>query len=234
MTNVINRRDVLAGAAAVGLALPSVVAAKPAQRVWRFDNLKSVGGNALRIEGAPTLVAGPSGKAVKFDGVDDALFIGEHPLAGAKTFTFEAVFRPDGGAFEQRWFHLESDENPPVEPGRGTTRILFEIRVLEDRWYLDAFMRGPGYNKPMLVPEKLHPIGKWAHVAQTYDGAMYRSYVNGVLQMEAPVTFTPQGPGSASVGVRMNRVNYFNGAVHSARFTYAALQPSQFKGVIKR
>lgn len=229
-----NRRGLLAGGAALGLGLPALAEAKsPVQTLWRFDNLKSVGGASVRIEGEPKLVAGPGGKAVRFDGVDDALFIDQHPLAGAATFTFEAVFRPDGGAFEQRWFHLESDTNPPSEPGRGTTRMLFEIRVLEDQWYLDAFMRGPTYNKPMMVPEKLFPIGRWHHVAQTYDGTMYRSYVNGVLQMEAPVDFTPQGPGTASVGVRMNKVHYFNGAVRSARFTHAALQPSQFKDVIR-
>jgi hypothetical protein len=30
-------------------------------------------------------------------------------------------------------------------------------------------------------------------VAQTYDGKMYRSYVNGQLQGEAEIAFTPKG-----------------------------------------
>jgi hypothetical protein len=65
-------------------------------------------------------------------------------------------------------------------------------------------------------------------VAQTFDGTMYRSYVDGVLQGEHPIAFKPQGPGQASVGCRINRLNYFNGAVRQARFTPAALAPDRF------
>lgn len=57
---------------------------------------------------------------------------------------------------------------------------------------------------------------------------MYPSYVDGALQGEHPQAFTRQGPGRTSVGCRMNRVNYFNGAVRQARFTHAALPPERF------
>ncbi len=203
---------------ALGLALTA--AAPPGQIVWTFDRLGWVGGLRAEVEGAPTTVQSPLGKATAFDGVDDALFVAWHPLAGARTFTFEAVFRPDGGPFEQRWFHLASD---------ATTRILFEVRVVEgNKWYLDAFARGPGYNQPLMFPDKLYRTGCWYHVAQVYDGKTYRSYVNGDLQGEAEIQYQPQGPGRASVGVRMNRVDYFKGAVREARFTHRALGPSEF------
>jgi hypothetical protein len=207
----------------------AAAAAAPAERiVWTFDQLGRIGGIKAEAEGSPRLVDSPLGKAVAFDGVDDALFIPWHPLAGAKTFTFEAVFRSDGGKFEQRWFHLASDE-PPEAATPQNTRILFEVRVVQgDRWYLDAFARGPGYNQALMFPEKLFPTGCWYHVAQTYDGRTYRSYVNGVLQGEKGMAFQPQGPGRASVGVRINRVDWFQGAVREARFTVRALPPSQF------
>jgi hypothetical protein len=66
------------------------------------------------------------------------------------------------------------------------------------------------------------------HAAQVYDGKMYRSYVNGELQGEAEIAFKAQGTGHASVGVRINRVNYFKGAVRQARFTPRALAVSDF------
>lgn len=233
-----DRRSLLIGGAAAGLAGTGGCASLsglggPGQTVWRFGDLDRIGA-PLTLEGAPQRVDGPAsagGSALRFDGVDDALFIGAHPLAGASTFTFEAVFRPDGGAFEQRWFHLQSDEE--VAPGQTpvNTRFLFEIRVYERQWALDAFVKGPTYNKALLFADKLHPIGRWHHVAQTYDGTTYRAFVDGELQGEAAIDFTPQGPGRASVGTRLNRVNYFNGAIAEARFTKRCLRPDQFTGV---
>jgi 6-phosphogluconolactonase (cycloisomerase 2 family) len=213
--------------------------AAPRQITWTFDRLDAIGGVKTTVEGHPRIIDSPAGKAVEFDGVGDSLLIEQHPLAGAETFTFEAVFRPDGGANQQRWFHLAE-----IDPTTGlatsvektttesNARFLFEIRVVNEReWYLDAFINGPGYSKALMFADKRHPIGQWYHVAQVYDGKWYRSYVDGELQGEAEVAFTPQGPGRASVGVRMNKVNYFRGAVAKARFTSAALPVSEFMTV---
>ena len=70
----------------------------------------------------------PEGKAVEFDGVDDALFVNVHPLAGAETFTWEVIFRPyKGGKAEQRFFHLQSID--PVTKGRYSLRACFSKRA---------------------------------------------------------------------------------------------------------
>jgi len=207
------------------------------QVTWEFDSLTQIGGLPVKVEGAPKLVSSPIGKAIEFDGVRDSLFIERHPLAGAETFTWEVIFRPDGGAEAQRWFHL-AQRDPETgmfvrlgaadSTGRqpdSSSRLLFELRVVNgNSWYLDAFTTG----RALMFPEKVHPIGRWYHVAQVYDGKTYRSYVNGQLQGEAPVDYRPQGDGAASIGARLNKVDYFRGAVAKARFTFAALPPSEF------
>lgn len=207
--------------------------------LWRFDQLTTVGGLPVRHEGEPRIVETAAGPAIQFDGRDDALFLDEHPLAGAATFTIEAIFRPDGGVFEQRWLHLAEADSaaplgayPPVNA--SGPRFLFEIRVVPGGWYLDAFTSGPGYRQALMFPDKLHPVGRWYHVAQTYDGRTYRSYVNGVLQGEAPLAFAPQGPGYSSIATRINRRDYFRGAVYSARFTHRALRPAEFMKLPER
>jgi hypothetical protein len=208
------------------------------QTTWTFDRLDRIGGLGLTVEGNPKVVDTPVGKAIEFDGVHDALWIPEHPLAGARTFTFEAIFRPDGGAAEQRWFHL-AERDPKTgllaSPDHARTkqdensRILFELRVVDGgRWFLDAFVKGPGYSQTLMFGDKLHRIGEWYHVAQVYDGKTFSSYVNGELQGQAEIAFQPQGPGAASVGVRINKVNYFHGAVAKARFTPKALSVAEF------
>jgi Concanavalin A-like lectin/glucanases superfamily len=202
--------------------------ASPRKQVWKFNSLRKIGGHSAHAYGAPQSIKSPLGAAVLFDGQDDVLFVDNHPLAGAATFTTELIFRPDGGAFEQRLLHLESDESPPAAPGKGTTRMLVEIRIVESSWYLDAFMVGPGYRATMMVPDKVFPIGHWYHAAATYDGQFFRSYVNGELQMEMATPFKPQGAGRTSVGARMNQVTYFKGAIHQARFTHEALPAKAF------
>jgi Concanavalin A-like lectin/glucanases superfamily len=230
----------LAGALAYsggGRAAPA--AADPAgQTTWTFDRLDVIGGVPVKVEGHPTIIDSPVGKAIEFNGVDDALFIDRHPLAGAATFTFEAIFRPDGGSdFAQRWFHLaERDRKTgalapdgyPKNPDTNS-RFLFELRTRDGQWWLDAFVTGPDYRSLLLFEDKKHPVGRWYHVAQTYDGKVHRSYVNGILQGESPLAaYRPMGPGAASIGTRINRVNYFKGAVRQARFTARALTAAEF------
>ncbi len=194
--------------------------------IWKFDRLDAVGGIPTHVEGHPQLIATLAGRAVAFNGVDDALIIDQHPLAGAATFTMEAIFRPDGGAFEQRWLHLA--EFDPASNDAQSPRTLFEIRVVEDKWYLDAFTTGPGYNQALVVPEKTFPVGRWYRVQQTFDGKIYRAYVDGMLQAEAPLDFKPHGAGRSSIGMRINRVSYFKGAILEARFTPLALKVEEF------
>jgi len=224
-----------------GLVLASLVSlpAFAEQTVWRFDSLSSIGGLKPKIEGRPMMVDSPLGKAVAFNGKDDALLLPGRPLVGARTFTIEAIFRPDGGAFEQRWMHIAEtnpvtgkdtegkDGQPATTDGNG--RFMFEIRVKDGNWYLDTFVNSKGGSQALIDPAKLHPLGRWYAVAQTYDGKVYRAYVDGLLQGEAAVAkFVPHGPGRVMVGTRMNHVNYFHGAVAEARFTDSALAPVQF------
>ena len=189
--------------------------------VWKFDSITEIGGHAVKAEGHPRVISTPAGKAVEFGGVEDALFINVHPLAGAETFTWEVIFRPDvGGAAEQRFFHFQEN---------GTdTRMLFEIRVIDGKWCLDSFALSGKESKALLDRGKLHTLGVWHHAAAVYDGREYRNYVDGVLQGSAQLHLAPQGAGQTSVGTRINRRDYFKGAVLEARMTNRALAPAEF------
>jgi hypothetical protein len=207
------------------------------QLLWKFNNLERIGGLAPKVEGHPALVASPVGQAVDFNGVDDALFFPGRPLVGAKEFSIEVIFRPEGGALEQRFMHIaETDpatglDAQPKGTSDSNPRFMFEIRVKDGVWWLDAFVNSKAGSKALIDPAKTHPVGPWYAVQQTYDGKTYRSYVNGVLENEAEVPFTPHGPGHMMVGVRMNHVNYFHGAIAQARFSTRALRPSEFMTV---
>ncbi len=196
------------------------------QVIWHFDRLDNIGGHKTTLLGEPVMIDSTVGKAVLFDGVDDALDIESHPLAGAQTFTWEAIFRPDGGEIEQRWFHLS--QRDPATGLDTDNRMLFEIRVAGDNWFLDSFTQSGSASKALMNRTALHPLKAWYHVASVYDGREFRNYVDGVPEGSAEIEFAPHGPGHTSVGMRINKVFYFKGAVHLARFTRRALSPSEF------
>lgn len=222
------------GVAALLGALVLSAGGAGAQTVWKFNNLSRIGGITPKVEGSPTLVDSPVGKAVQFNGADTALFFPARPLVGAKTFTIEAIIRPEGGNLEQRWMHIaETDPKTGLDANPNgvsdpNPRFMFELRVKDGQWWLDAFVNSKAGSKALIDPTKTHPINQWYVVAQTYDGKTYRSYVNGALEGEADVAFTPHGAGHMMVGVRMNHVNWFKGSVAQARFSTRALSPRDF------
>jgi lysophospholipase L1-like esterase len=190
---------------------------------WKINRLDKIGGQAAVTIGNPQVIATSNGKAVLFDGVDDGLVVNTNPVAGAAAFTVEAVFRPDaGGGAEQRWFHVE-------ESGRDN-RVLLEIRLTGDQWFLDTFIKSGENRLPLYAENFKHKTGKWYHVALVYDGTTMRHFVDGKEELSGPLFIAPLGAGSTSIGVRMNRVFWFKGAVRKARFTRRALSPQEFLG----
>ena len=195
--------------------------------IWRFDNIDSIGGYPTLVLGHPHLIDSPYGKAVAFNGVDDALFVDVHPLAGASEYTWEVIFRPDAdGAQAQRFFHLSE-----IDPATGkdtNNRVLFEIRIVKGQWCLDSFAFSNGSQRTLLNCDDLHPLGAWYRVTAVYDGKMLRNYVGDEMQGEGELHLTPQGPGHSSIGTRIDQRDYFKGAVFEARFTPRALKPEEF------
>ncbi|MGA7342883.1 MAG: LamG-like jellyroll fold domain-containing protein [Terracidiphilus sp.] len=214
-------------AAAAAVAQSTAAPAAPRQQVWRFDRTDSIGGFATHVLGHPHAIDTPYGKAVEFNGVDDGLFVDDHPLAGASTYTWEVIFRPDAdGPAAQRFFHLQ--EQDPATGEDTANRMLFEIRIVDGQWCLDSFASSGSSSRALLNCKLLHPLGKWYRVTAVYDGKTLRNYVDDELQGEGPFTLTPQMPGRSSIGVRINKLYYFKGAILMARMTPRVLAPAEF------
>jgi hypothetical protein len=193
------------------------------QPTWELNSDSSqVGGYPTQVLGAPKLIETPQGKALEFDGKQDGIIVAANPLADAERFTLEVIFRPEaGGPKEQRFVHLQ-------EAG-SENRILIEARLTEDnRWFLDTFIRSGETDQTLYAEKFLHPVGKWFQAALVFDGREMRHYVNGVREMAAPIHYRPLKAGQTSLGVRLNRVFWFKGAIRKVRFTHGALAPADF------
>ena len=190
------------------------------QIVWEIDNITSIAGHETTVLGTPAVIETSSGKAVEFHGEKDGLVVDSLPLAGAESFTLEIVFRPDSGGFkEQRFLHLQQND--------ANDRILIETRLIGEKWYLDTYIESTKGRLALYEPKNTHPTGRWYSASLVYDRGQMRHYVNGVLEMSGKLAFSPLGQGKTSIGVRMNRVFWFKGAIRKVRFTPRVLQPNE-------
>jgi len=187
---------------------------------WLVASLLQNKTEQTTILGNPKTVHSPYGKAVAFNGIDDALFLKEMPLKGLKSFTVEMIFKPESnGVFEQRVLQI----------GEITgDRMLLEIRVLNNNWYFDGFVASKGVKLALATEELLHPLEKWYHVAFVVTPNSLTTFVNGKQELHKNYTFNPIQNGQTSIGVRMNKVTWFKGAIYKIQISPEALKPNQF------
>lgn len=189
--------------------------------VWKMDKLNRIGGYKPFVIGNPVIIKDKAGKSLSFNGVNDGLIIQKIPIQGWPKFTIEVLFKPDGdGPAAPRFIHFEDKEL-----NRGT----LEARITPGKlWYLDTFLKNgtTGKGLTLINSNLLHPTDQWYWIALSYDGNKMTSYVNGVKELEGHSNFTALNSGEISIGVRLNKINWFKGLIREIRFHPEALSPS--------
>lgn len=188
--------------------------------IWKMENPALIGNYHPVILGNPMSSKDEAGTSLSFNGINDGLVFPAIPIKGWNRFTIEVLFKPAGdGPSAPRFIHFQDkDQN------RGT----FEVRVTPNgTWYLDTFLKNGQTNEGLTLIDssKQHDTDKWYWAAMVYDGKKMTSYVNAQKELEGMVNFVPMTEGQISLGVRLNKVNWFKGAVHEIRFHPAALDP---------
>lgn len=192
--------------------------------IWSINSLTSIAGLPTQVEGNPQLMTAT--ESVRFDGDGDRLLVDNNPLAGAKEFTVEIIFKPFDAYpknWEPRFFHIESTDNP-------NRRLTIELRLNDKKqWYLDAYIKSDHSNLTLIDSTKVHTIGEWFHAAITYKDQHFVSFVNGQKELEGKVEYLPIPENAkTSIGARMNQIHWFNGEIKKVRITHKALLPGEF------
>lgn len=187
---------------------------------WLLANFINENSSTIQVSGNPQIISSPYGNAVYFNGIDDAFFIDELPLKGAKEFTVEMIFNPSvDGDFEQRIVHMgEISED----------RMLLELRAVNGNWYFDGFVASKENKLALIDKNKTHPLGQWYHVALVVGENSLSTYVNGKLELSEPFKFRPIQSGKTSVGVRMNKRSWFKGSIYKIKLSSKKLNPEDF------
>ena len=193
------------------IALGFAMDARGQEIVWRFDNLRTIGGHSVTVVGTPRVVDTDRGKAVEFNGATDGLFFEVNPLAGLKQFTVEVEFQPAAdGPEEQRFVHFQE--------ANTENRALVELRILPGgSWCLDTYLRYNQAERTLIDRAAAHPSAQWHTATLTFDGQTMKHYVDGKTEQSGGVAFQPLAAGRTSVGVRQNRVFWFKGRIRQIR-----------------
>jgi Concanavalin A-like lectin/glucanases superfamily len=194
----------------------------PGTVIWTIKDTALVGGFTPVVLGAPSIVNDGEGTSISFDGIDDGFIIPINPVENWKQFTIEILFKPAAdGPTAPRFMHFQDKAG-----NRGT----IELRLTQGgQWYLDAFLKNGKTNKGLTLIDstKLHPADQWYWAALVYDGKKMSDYVNAIPEHEGLVEIEPMGSGEISLGVRLNRINWFKGQIREIRFHPAVLDSKQ-------
>jgi hypothetical protein len=129
----------------------------------------------------------------------------------------EVCFRPEaGGPEEQRFLHVQGDDE---------SRALLELRSTPDGWYGDVFVHFASGERFLNDPAKRHPFGHWYRMALVYTGSELRQYVDGELELRGAAPAGNLGDGVVSIGMRLNGISPFKGAISRVRFRAGQASP---------
>jgi hypothetical protein len=189
--------------------------------IWYVNRFLEAPPEGLTIHGNPREEDSPFGKAVVFDGKNDAFILESVPLKGLASFTIEVIMRPDAqGPREQRFLHIGDVDGD---------RILLETRLTDTHWYFDGFVNSGDAGVTLMDRNLLHPLDQWFHVGYVCDNGKVATFVNGKKELEGELDFMPLQEGKTSIGVRQNLLHWYKGAIFMIRITPKSLTPDEFK-----
>ena len=191
---------------------------------WYLRDTRQIGGYKPVVLGNPVTKIEGKDSAIYFNGIDDGIAIPAIPIEGWSKFTIEVLFKPDSdGPIAPRFIHFED-----TLLNRGT----FELRLTKDgQWYFDGFLKIGKTRKGVTLIDstKLHPANRWYWAALVYDGHKMYSYINGQKELEGEIDFPPVTKGNISLGVRLNKVNWFKGQIRKILFHPEAIHPKDLQ-----
>jgi len=186
--------------------------------IWKLNDTLDVGGRKPVVLGAPLSVKADSINGLFFDGTKDGLIVPVNPLRELNNFAIEILFKPmESTSTAPRMMHIQDEKG---------NRCTIELRLTsKGNWYLDTFLKNGNTNKGLSLIDstKEHPCNDWYWVALIYDGTKMTSYVNSQKEGEGMVSLDAMTSGETSLGVRLNKINWFRGQISEIRFHSAPL-----------
>jgi hypothetical protein len=200
--------------------LPTTSCAPPPDGMlswWRGeDGADFVGPNHGELLGGTSNEPGKVGLALSFDGIDDFVDATDSGLPlGAAARTLELWVKP---ALNARVPFIYGDF---VEYD-AFYAIVMGLNACIGQW-------GGTPTEPCGKTDVTD--GEWHHLALTYDGAIARLYVDGLLEAMQKKVYSTTSTGRAYIGSTVASEEYFPGLVDEVTVYGRALKPSEIRSI---
>jgi len=187
---------------------------------WKFDEgfgtiAHDSSGNGLdgTLNGDPQWVAGQVGGALEFDG-DDSVEIPHNPLL---SITDEITITA--------WTYMSANASGEMaivsKGGWGANDLPYELT--EDAGGVIFWQFYDDGGRDTCAPDS-PPADEWHHIAATYDGQIFKCYIDAELADEWAYAGTmPENTASVTIGQRSRGGTYFNGIIDEVAIFNRAL-----------
>ena len=140
-----------------------------------------------------------------------------------KQYTVECWVKPESVA--DQTIVERAVWNRSTNPGdKEYLRCNFQLAIKNGKWYTKFDPQGTTVNPVFVLSASDVELGKWTHLAATYDCKDLILYVNGVAQVPVPSELTPEY-GKGALALHQDDVTGVEGWGSEARFNY---QPGDF------
>jgi hypothetical protein len=172
--------------------------------------------------GCTAPIGNPGNTVMQFDGVNDAITVGDHPNLRITSYTVELWIKPNGTPNED-WKGIIG------KPGRNFNIWLNSNGFIHHRFRTPASTNAG-------VPDT--PAGsikwsEWNHVVITNDGTTAKTYINGQLSAEGATgasLIADQKPLYVGCNLDSGIGNYFNGQIAEVRIWNKARTEAEIQG----
>ncbi|MEN6427959.1 MAG: LamG domain-containing protein, partial [Phycisphaerales bacterium] len=221
------------GAVAVVLILGHAAVAGQAGLVghWRFDEGQGTtafdsSGNGLdgTLRGNPTWVAGVVGGALSFNGSSDYVEVPNNPLLALTTQITIAA-----------WTYMNTNASGEMaivsKGGWAANNLPYELT--EDASGVIFWQFYDNEGRDSCSPDS-PPVAEWHHIAATYDGQVFKCYVDGVLGEEwAYAGKMPVNTAALTIGRRSTGGTFYNGMLDDVQLWERALADTEVQKIMK-
>jgi len=196
---------------------------------WKFDEGSGTtaydsSGNGLdgTLNGDPQWVEGQLGGALDFDG-DDAVEIPHNPLL---SITDEITITA--------WTYMRGNASGELaivsKGGWAANDLPYELTETPGGVIFWQFYDDGG--RDTCAPDS-PPVEEWHHLAATYDGQIFKCYIDGELAEEWAYAGTmPENTASVTIGQRSRGGTYFNGMIDEVAIYDRALSEDEIPPIM--